>query len=242
MLNFRDSSLPTHTVDIQGDFTEAFLLAYSGNNIPVWLTETLEIYVQEMKNTILIPGRELSHTIDHERVKKQIRIPNSVLCSTDYVCRIVTNCWRSNNSTAWNNVQILKNGEIVRRNQRPWIIRSRAEQKLNSLHINDTHIVCGYGNDGPKGREWWIQPKYKGFISSDYVLNGNNLPLDEFHPYSIEVMFDGISNTSIELIEWEFREFRNHWNYKMNRENDCLVLGFKNELNYLNFVNFVVCR
>jgi len=242
MLSFRQSISPTHTVDTDYGFTEAFLLAVTDEGTAVWLTEEKEIHLAQLRKPILIPGCEPTFSIDRDRVSKQSRIPMEVLCSTNYILELVTNQWRSTRSPSWSKVRIIDGNRIVRKNAKPWIIRSRAERTLNELHLRHTHIVKGYGNNGPRGREWWIEPKYNDFHSVNYLPHSNLIPFDEFNIYSLEIMFNDNLDTSTQIIDWELRQYRKHWNYVLRRDTDCITIGFEREMDYMDFVNYVVCK
>ena len=240
MLSFRNTDNPTHTIDAREGFIEAFLLGLDDRGNGIWLDPEKGIHTVSFRNALPIPGADQLHQVDMERVATQPRIPFHAEYSLEWIVRLFTNNWRTIRSATWDRVKIESPDRIVRKNGSPWIIKSRAQRILNELHLTSTHIVDGFGNKGPRGREWWIRPKTTYFPAINYVLNSYHMPFDQWHMYTIEIPFDKNPDCDLEGLLWELGESRKHWGYKIRREGDCFMLGFSSEAAYSDFIVFAI--
>lgn len=133
------------------------------------------------------------------------------------------------------NTRTLDDGRIVRITGTPWVVRWRAEQVLNELNLQDTHIVAGFGNEGPRGREYWLKRKFKSFTPVSLLDNQNQDPVDSSLVWTLDIKDENPDNAK-EAFIWEVDMFGHEWGMKYSQGR----IAFLDQADYKAFKRQVV--
>lgn len=215
----------THTWQKNDDLIEVREIGRMIDGRSVWLDEKNNHYFNIDAETVVIPSFVVAAEANKAKIDDQR--PLVVVEDIYKILREVKN------NQALPKIKHLEDGRIVRANGSPWVLRSKAAQALRAHQMTDSHVVDGYGNNGPNGREWWLRPRRK--IKSDFTLFENkfNWPLDDEHPLTLEIM-DAAPSIELSSLESELTELRKEWGLKYDSSRR--LIGFQNERDYSLFL------
>lgn len=230
---------PTHTYGGRR-LDEVFLLARCARQHSAWLTPSGKLIVGRAEDFLLIPGRQDLFGEDLQRVGQLADFPLQLIRRSQYVARILTEHEKARQAIASKRLTVLHNGALVSASGHHWVIRNREERALVRHGLSYTHTIKGWGNAGPRGRCWWIGLKFTGFTPMEYELYGDQMPVDDLHPFAIEVSIGDWSDPTVASWLYEMKVYRSHWRYALQRDRYSVRLGFANVLDYGAFAHFVV--
>jgi|GEM_PF-4923523 len=230
---------PTHTCE-GSDLDEAFLLARCAHDYSAWLTPAGKLILGLTSDFLLIPGRQGLHEVDVRRVGKTAVFPLELIRCPQYVNQILVQQDKARQAIESKKLTVLPTGALVAQSGKHWVTRSRAEQARVRHGLIYTHTLKGWGNDGPRGRQWWIEKKFTDFTPMPYELYGEQMPFSEQYPYCIDVRIGDWKDGGVMNWLYEARAYRSHWRYALRKDRYGVSLGFANLLDYGAFVQFVV--
>ncbi|NPV76276.1 MAG: hypothetical protein HPY59_07845 [Anaerolineae bacterium] len=223
----------THTVETYTGIEDVRLIGKTKLNLSLWIDRQGRAY-QGLRDFLPIPGRNGDHKLHLEHAKWINHIPDPVANSNKAMLALLDWSWSKPEMRIAVKPDDLD--RIVRGNGCCWILKSNAAAVLRSLGIGESHCVDGFGNSGPRGREWWLRTKFRGFSLSTYRLNGDSDPLNEYSHWTIDVQ--GGPKNDAQLL-WELKYFGRQWQIAFKRRDGGVCLGFSSEKTYFNFVREV---
>lgn len=149
----------THTYN---DYTtsEIRLAGQDETGYEIWIDSKGSIF-EDPAGAQLIPGKESQYKDDQVRSENQEPFNGSESGADMLKIVLAAKPEKIVNDFIDTKLKTLENGNMVRKNGGTWALRYKAEQALKREGLSETHMVAGFGNEGPRGREYWIQAKPK---------------------------------------------------------------------------------
>lgn len=223
----------THTVETYNGIEDVRFVGRSNKNHPLWINQAGRVY-PGLLDYLPIPGRHGDHKLHLEQAKWVNQIPEPVMESEKAMLSLLDWSWSKPEKIIA--VKPDDQDRIVRGNGRCWTLKSNAAAVMTSLGITESHTVDGFGNSGPRGREWWLRTKFRGFSLQTYRLNGDADPLNEYSHWTIDAW--GGRDSDSQLL-WELKYFGRQWQIAFKRRDGGVSLGFSSEKAYFNFIREV---
>lgn len=124
-----------------------------------------------------------------------------------------------------------RHGGLIRKKRGAWVNQWRAEKALRDYGLSETYFVTGYGNEGPFGREYWLEPKS---LTDHYMYfdNDDSWPLSESRRYSIEIIIPKhLENlpplVQIKMVTADLRMSVSTWGGRVCQDGNTVRVGFE---------------
>ena len=209
----------THTLNIYGELMDVRLVAKTYNDQLVWESDNGRHYfdVHLYSDILPIAGKSSEHAENLLRVESQRPIAElfDLEMPSYFLSKQVPH-------------KIDDQGRIVSTTGEPWTRRYSATKALQSLNLEDTHAVAGYGNDGPNGREWWVEKKTKIWLPS--IEEAGMIRYSDTRQHSI--LFEHGQN--LEGLLFESRLYKSQWGFKFSKARR--MMGFETSREMLLFL------